>query len=203
MKKFLAITLSCLTALSLFACAGNNTPETHNDTDIPQGTEHGPIITDDSVIKITDGFFDPFYRDDVMIQDDDGTYKCLWDDGKARFDDYYFTGKIGTGRQNQKSAVLTVQTEYDLWFEESKDVLLVGNEEYYWPLEYEYDETKIEIKSDPDKENHFILKILQPCEDETITFIITEKTWWAGEINRKDLDAHLEARMSITVSTTD
>ena len=28
MKKFLAITLSCLTALSLFACAGNNAPYT-------------------------------------------------------------------------------------------------------------------------------------------------------------------------------
>ncbi len=191
MKKFLAITLSCLTALSLFACAGNNAPYTSNETAVPQESEQEEYIHSPAVTEFT--------CDEPIIQDADGIDKCLWEGDKARFEEYYFLARFPKG---DKSAVLTVQTEYDLWFENCGEILPV-NDEYYWPLEYEYDETKIEIKADPDKENHYTLKILQPCEDETITFIMTEKTWWAGEINRKDLDAHLMRRISITVSTTD
>ena len=151
MKKFLAVTLSCLTAISLFACADNKPTQRQEEGEEWRGE---PSMC---------------MRYDTMIQDVDGVDKCFWEDGKARYDDVNaYTPEI----QIQKSAILTVQTEYDMWFEEYG--LFFDFTKSWWPLEYECDETKIEIKPNPDKESHFIIKLLQPCDGEEITFKLTQ-----------------------------
>lgn len=157
MKRFLIIILTAILALSCFACANNNGE---------QGEGAGS--------KEQEAVCKPMYVcADTIIKDVDGIDKCFWEDGKVKFDDYG-----GCGRQKQKSAVLSVQTEYDLSYYMLDRILDFSCD--YYPAEFEYDETKFEIKSNPDKENHFILKVLQPCENENVVLKTTDKSKWDG-----------------------
>ncbi|MBD5131588.1 MAG: hypothetical protein HDT28_03195 [Clostridiales bacterium] len=147
MKKLLSVLLVGLLALSCFACGGKKDEQ-------PEQPGSKPVCT----------------AIDTLIQDIDGEDKCFWEDGEVYFNDHF-----ASGSQKQKSAELSVQTEYDMWFAEHERDLDLANEEYYYPVEFEYDETKIEIESNPDKKDHFILKVLQPCEEEEMTSIIEVK----------------------------
>ena len=137
---------------------------------------------------------------DTIIQDSDGVDKCFWEDGKAMFDDTF-----NSGSQKQKSAVLTTQTEYDMWFALNRRVLELSNEEFYYPTEFEYDETKIEIKANPNEESHFILRALQPCNKEQIIIKITGRSVLDDDVDENGEPLHIPTtqRVTITVSTTE
>lgn len=145
MKKFLLILLTGMLCFSLFACE-----EKKPQIKVP---ESKPV----------------FVACDTMIQDDNGVNKCFWEDGFASFNDHG-----ATGRQRQKSALLDMQTEYDMWLRMNSDDLDLAN--YFYPVEFEYDKNKIEIKTNPEKENHFIIKALQPCYKEEIVIKLTDKS---------------------------
>lgn len=111
---------------------------------------------------------------DTIMQDDNGVDMCFWEDGSVSFNDHG-----GTGRQRQKSASLIIQTEYDMWLRMHIDDLDLAND--YYPVEFEYDETKIEIAKNSEKENHFIIKVVQPCNKEEVIIKLTAKS----ELNDK------------------
>ena len=145
MKKILLILLTGMLCFHLFACTDNKSQK-----EVP---ERKPVAS----------------AYDTMIQDDNGVDKCFWEDGQVAFNDHGVTG-----RQRQKSASLAMQTEYDMWLRFLNRDLDLKNG-YYDPIEFEYDEDKIEIKSNQDKENHFIIKVLQPCDKEKIVIKLTVK----------------------------
>lgn len=144
MKKIILIMLTGLLGFSLFACT-DKTPQN-------QPPDSKPALS--------------MY--DTIIQDDSGVDKCFWENGLVSFND-----NGGTGRQRQKSASLTMQTEYDMWLRMRLDDLDLAND--YYPVEFEYDETKIEIKENSEKENHFIIKAVQPCDKEEVIIKLTAK----------------------------
>ena len=133
---------------------------------------------------------------DTMIQDDNGVDKCFWEDGQVAFNDYG-----GTGRQRQKSASLAMQTEYDMWLRMLLDDLDLVNS--FYPIEFEYDEDKIEIKSNQDKENHFIIKVLQPCDKEKIVIKLTAKHKLDDILdeNGDPVSVSVTQNIAITIST--
>lgn len=146
MKKLLLILLVGILAISVFAC-----------TDTKNTRGNGPENTQSMYIKI-----------DTLIQDSNGEHKCVWEDGEVFFNDFG-----GRGYQTQKSALLNIQTEYDMWLGELKRELDYTLD--FQPPEFEYDKTKFEIKANPDKENHFLLKVLQSCDKEKIIIKLTDK----------------------------
>ncbi|MCH5155736.1 MAG: hypothetical protein J1F69_03940 [Clostridiales bacterium] len=172
MKKWLSTILTCLLALCLFACASVKAEE----GDLQEAVEDCG----------SDHSFHCFDRTETIIQDADGEHKCFWEDGKAFFDDNAYVEPCihypWQRRQTQKSATLTLQTEYDMWFSDRHGELDFTQYDLeqrnpcrnYYPVEFEYDKEKIEIKPNPEKNNHFIIKVLQPCDNEIIVSIISE-----------------------------
>jgi len=173
MKKIMSILLTGLLSLSLFACADEE--KTPNEQPVSKP---------------------PLVMIDTLIQDADGEHKCLWKDGYVYFNDHG-----STGQQRQKSAVLSLHTEYDMWFfDMDRDLDFVN---HFYPVEFEYDETKIEIKENPDKENHFILKVLQPCDKEEIVAKLTARSRFDGMVNENGEPYHkpFTQNIAITIST--
>lgn len=109
------------------------------------------------------------FRYDTVIRDADGVDKCLWEDGSPLFDDFG-----GNNTQQQKSALLYTDTEYDMSFY-MIDHYLDFSYEFYMP-EFEYDNAKLEIKSNSSEANHFVLTVLQSCNSEKITIKLTAKS---------------------------
>ena len=158
MKKFLAILLSCLTAFSLFACTSDKTEEE---------PKYEPITDWWWIVSFHEAF----------IQAEDGTHVCLWEDGTAAYErtDRPAHKEIDI---NAKHASLSLYTEYDMWFNMAPDTLGLGCLDFtndYWYVKFDYDETKFEIKPNPEKENHFIITALQSCDNEKIGFTLREK----------------------------
>lgn len=176
MKKFLAILFASLAALSLFAC-GSKQPEhgSESDTDAPNNQ-----------VRVRMAY-------DTLIQDANGEHKCLWEDGKVFFDEH-----SGRERQIKKSASLSLQTEYDMWFFYSNKEMELSNTEFYYPTEFEYDETKIEI-TESDKDNHFILRVIQPCNKEEIAITLKHTITVPNE-NGKPISAPSPTTISITIT---
>lgn len=116
-------------------------------------------------------------RHDTMIWDENGVNHCLWEDGSERFDD-----SRGTGRQEQKSAELEIGKDYELAVGRFQSVgygkveFFAFDFEYFCPLEFECDESKFEITANPEKDNYFNLKVLQPCYKEKIIIKLTSKS---------------------------
>lgn len=183
MKKFLFILLTILLGISCFACA-NNKPNVSNDSRQEEDLEQSSM----------------WIAYDTFIQDSAGVAKCFWEDGGAMWDNYR-----GTERQTQKSAILTTQIEYDMWFAFNECDLELSNDEYYYPVEFEYDANKIEIKANPDKEHHFILKILKPCDKEKVTSKIMSKSPLDNMLNENGEPVRIPFfhNISITVSATE
>ncbi len=138
------------------------------------------------------------WRIDTLIQDVNGEHKCFWNDGKIFYDAYF-----NPHRQSQKSATLSLQTEYDMWFYDVNEDLDLVND--YYPVEFEYDETKIEIKPNSDKESHFILRVYQPCDQEKIYITITDKhfTDFILDENGEPYSIPVPLTIPITVTTED
>ncbi len=174
MKKLISILLTGLLSLSLFACA-----------DVEKKTPDEQPVSSPVCMAI-----------DTLIQDTDGEHKCFWEDGQVYWDNHR-----GTDRQVEKSAVLSLQTEYDMWFRLGKDDLDLAN--YFYPVEFENDETKIEITANTEKENHFILKVLQPCDKEKIVIKLTEKSHLDGMVNEhgEPCSIPFTQKVAITIST--
>lgn len=158
MKKIFLILLSCLTAVSLFACTSEK-------------QEDEPKVRPPHWWGVT--------IHEVFIQAEDGTHKCLWEDGNAVFDnsDNPSPEEVDI---DAKHASLSLYIEYDMWFDLSpnniigKDCLDFTND--YWYAKFDYDKTKFEIKDNPEKENHFIITALQSCDNEKINFTLREMT---------------------------
>lgn len=173
MKKFLSILFAGLLAISLFACADTKTPQ--KEESVRKQARMGC---------------------DTLIQDSNGEHKCFWEDGQVFFNDSFSTFPH---RQTRKSATLNIQTEYDMWFRTGRrDLDLARN---YYPVELEYDETKIEIKANPEKENHFILKVLQSCDKEVIITKLTSKA--PLDENGEPLYIPSQINITITIGTED
>lgn len=170
MKKFFAILCASLAALLLFACGGKQSA-----TDKPNN--RNPMRT----------------AVDTLIQDVNGEHKCFWDDGKVFFDEC-----SGRERQIQKSATLSLQTEYDMWFFDSDKEIELSNTEFFYPTEFEYDRTKIEITKS-ERDNHFTLKILQPCNREEIA-ITLNPTITAAYENGKPISVPSPSVFSIYIT---
>ena len=173
MKKLLVTFLASLLMLSCLACSDEkNTPN--------EEPERKPALS----------------KCDTIIQDDNGVDKCFWEDGLVSFNDH-----SGSGRQQQKSALLDTQTEYDMWLRIRLDDLDLAN--YFYPVEFEYDATKIEIKANPNKENHFILKVLQSCEQEQVSIKLTSKSIRDDMLdeNGEPVSVPIPQNFSITIST--
>ena len=168
MKKFLAILLIALLGLSCFACVDKE-----------------PIQSD---TKVRRGAID------TIIKDNEGLDKCFWEDGSVYFNDYI---AVEPQYQIMKNAILSVQTEYDMWYSFQEHDIALTN--YYEPVEFEYDETKIEIKVNPDKDSHFILKLLEPCDNEKIIAKLTVKYNQDGAV----LDSPITECITITVSANE
>ncbi|MCM1367842.1 MAG: hypothetical protein NC184_03415 [Roseburia sp.] len=135
---------------------------------------------------------------DTVIQDSGGTDKCFWEDGSALWSNY-----SGKGNQHQKSAVLAVNTEYDMFFYDDGREMKLSDPEYYYPTEFEYDETKIEIKVNPDEANHFIIKVLQPCAQERVVSKITDRSPLDDMVyeNGEPVQVPVAGFVTITIST--
>ena len=175
MKKLLSVILAGTLGCSLVACAEAKEPKKETN----QQSVLGCNI-------------------DTLIQDVSGEHKCVWEDGKIFYDNFF-----PPRRQYHKSATLSLQTEYDMWFYfYNHDLDLVN---WYYPVEFEYDETKIEIKPNPDKESHFILKVYQPCDQEKINLTITAKrpTDFILDENGEPYTIPVPQTGWITVSTED
>lgn len=176
MKKVLAILFASLAALSLFACGGKQ-PVHGSDTDEPNNRQPVRIAYD------------------TLIQDANGEHKCLWEDGKVLFDEH-----SGRERQIEKSASLTLQTEYDMWFSMNNKDLDLTN--YYYPVEFNYDKTKIEIKTNPDKENHFILTVLHSCDKEKVDISLTDKSILDDMLDKDGEPARIPTPQTISIIIT-
>ena len=102
------------------------------------------------------------FRDeyDAVIFDGLGNEVCFWNDGLSRFHDVY-----GYKIQTEKHAELYEKTEYDLCFYYYERQVDFASE---YVAEFIYDESKIEIKENPDIENHFTIKLIKPCDKEQI-----------------------------------
>jgi len=86
-----------------------------------------------------------------------------------------------------------------MWFFASNHEVELSNTEFYFPTEFEYDGTKIEIKKS-DKENHFILKVLRPCDKERIVSILKPATTILGK-NGELIKIPSPYKITITIST--
>ena len=150
MKKFIMILLTVLTSLTLFACADNK--QSSND---PLAPPHVcPVF---------------YYDCDTFIQDVNGVDKCFWEDGALVFNDHH-----KTGRQERKSATLSLQEEYDMWFNYcTHDLDFV---KFFDLKGVECDADKIQVSESLNKDSHFIIKALQPCNQEKVVFIVADKT---------------------------
>lgn len=190
MKKLLSILLSAIPALACFACG---------ETDKKPGSDE------------TWGQSSFTYAFDTIIRDKDGNDYCFWDNGMAWWDDL-----SNSGYQTEKSATLALQTEYDLsCFYGNLGVI------QYWPngikvqdIEFEYDKTKIEIVFNPDiknecpidrkhycDEDHYIIKVLQPCVNEEVFVIITDI--WEPDPANPHRDHTPNRSLAFTVSSAE
>ncbi|MBD5131590.1 MAG: hypothetical protein HDT28_03205 [Clostridiales bacterium] len=192
MKKLLLILLTGILVFSLSACSVK--PENQQGSQVDNShTEN----EQDS--QIEENVSRPIHLAyDTFIQDGDGVDRCFWGDGKVVFDDFG-----GRGRQIKKSATLTVSTEYDMWFADLEIDLDLTND--YYPIEFEYDETKIEITENPDKENHFIIKVLQSCDNEEIFITLTSKSPLDEmfDENGEPCSIPHPCKISVTISTVE
>ena len=140
MKKILVTILSLILVLSCFACGEK---EKENDIEF------------DDCSRLT-------VYCDVYVRDAEGVDKCLWEDGEANFRDRLPTE---TPTQTKKSAVLHIGVEYDMCFYQRSKILDFVSK---YKAEFDCDKEIFEITENPEKENHFILKVLQACASEKI-----------------------------------
>ncbi|MCH5158796.1 MAG: hypothetical protein J1F33_06340 [Clostridiales bacterium] len=109
------------------------------------------------------------FRDeyDAVIFDERGNEICFWNDGLSRFHDVY-----GYKIQTEKHADLYEQIEYDLCFYYYERQVDFATE---YVFKFVYDESKIKIEENPDIENHFIIKLIKPCDNEEIRVNIIDR----------------------------
>lgn len=174
MKKLLSILLSAIPAFACFACGtADKKPESDE-------------IRNQSA---------PTYAFDPIIRDKDGNDYCFWDNGMTWWHDHNLSGY-----QTEKSATLALQTEYDLccFYGNVPVSQCWPNGQKFQDVEFEYDKTKIEIVFNPDieddliitkptldydpVEDHYIIKVLQPCVNEEV-FVIETPLWDPDPIN--------------------
>ncbi|MCH5158798.1 MAG: hypothetical protein J1F33_06350 [Clostridiales bacterium] len=136
MKKILVTILSLILVLSCFACADKPKEDKKEESSSKP----------------------PHVRMDTFIRDVEGNEKCFWEDGKVRYTDF-----VGSGRQQEKSAILFVGVKYNMCFHlQTREVDFINICDIF----FTYDEEIFEITENSEEENHFILKVLQPCLGE-------------------------------------
>lgn len=174
MKKILLIALIGLLTICCFACVD----EPNENKDAPDKAM--------------------MFRYDTVIRDADGIDKCLWEDGSPLFGDFG-----GNNTQQEKSALLHTDTEYDVSFYMIDHYLDFSNE-FYLP-EFEYNDAKLEIKNNSSDANHFVLTVLQSCDSEKIKIKLTAKSPLDDVMGENGQPVHIPSAVEfyITVSTVD
>ncbi|MDE6201745.1 MAG: hypothetical protein K2M47_07745 [Clostridiales bacterium] len=193
MKKLLSILLSAIPALTCFACGAADKQ--------PKSDE-------------TWGQSSFTYAFDTIIRDKDGNDYCFWDNGMA-----WWINLGWDDIQTEKSATLSLQTEYDLccFYGNVPVSQCWPNGQKFEDVEFEYDKTKIEIVYNPDVEDdliitkrtldydpvedHYIIKLLQPCVNEEV-FVIETPLWDPDPIN-KPCDLTPRRFLAFTVSSAE
>lgn len=132
---------------------------------------------------------------DTLIQDSNGVHKCLWEDGGVFFNDF-----ADTDRQLKKSAILNTRTDYDMWF---RYIYFDLDSTMYRLPKFEYDETKFEIKTNPDKDYHFILTVLQACDNEKIIIKITDGFYFDATVDENGEPICPRWTINVTISAVE